>query len=250
MFAKQLLASVKRAMKLSNTKKENAATAYDIWAHTYDNEITNGNLTVFYNDILIAEMLQNTALTDKIVLDIGAGTGRHYPALKALQPKKFIACDVSEGMLQKFNAKFPEAETHLITENTLNFANDESVDVLFSSLTIGHVQYIDAFLQEWNRVLACDGTVLLTLFHPTLSHLKEARSFKDSDKNLHIIEHYEHSVANLKKMFATLSWEIISFSEKEIDALCLPLLEEMNLQQQYDAIVGKKIVCGFLLRKK
>mgnify|MGYP003663992801 CR=1 FL=1 len=250
MLAKQLLATVKRAIKLSNTKRENAATAYDTWAHTYDDEKNNGNLTVFYNDILIAEMLQNTALKDKIVLDIGAGTGRHYPALKVLQPKKYIACDVSDGMLQKFNAKFPEAETHLITENTLNFANDKSVDVLFSSLTIGHVQHIDAFLQEWNRVLAFNGTVLLTLFHPSLSHLKEARSFKDAHENLHIIEHYEHNVVYLKKRFATLSWEVISFSEKEIDSLCFPLLTKMNLQQQYDAIVGKKIVCGFLLRKK
>ena len=243
---KNIVSLLKQRLK----KKTNAAFAYNIWAKTYDEENKKGNVTIFYNDLLIEKMLTETTLQGQVVCDFGTGTGRHYSSLMKLNPKRLFGCDVSSGMLEKLKAKYPDAETHLISDHELNFVKDSEVDIIFSSLTIGHINHLEKYLTEWNRILKPSGEILLTFFHEEFANLKTARSFKTAEGKLFIIESYKHEIAKMKKMFSSLNWDTLFFKEESIDERVEPLLKKINALHVYQNIKTKKIVGGFILKKK
>ncbi len=229
--------------------KIDAVKGYNKWAATYDNEIEMGNVTVFYNDILVKSLLSKINFAFEFICDFGAGTGRHYKRIMNLKPKRWVGCDTSPAMLKKLKLNNPEAETHILTDHVLSFAKDSEIDFIFSSLTIGHIKKIDIVFTEWNRVLKKGGNILLTLFHPNLGHLKTARSFKNSTGKTYAIEHYKHSIPELHSFFKKNNWEVITFEESIIGDEIKSFLEKNNLSKAYTEIKGNEIVCGFILKK-
>ncbi len=227
----------------------NVVDGYDKWADIYDKEIEIGNVTVFYNDILVDSLLKQVKLPIQYACDFGAGTGRHYQKIIDLQPKRWVGCDVSPGMLKKLHLNIPEAETHVLADHNLYFAKDAEIDFIFSSLTLGHIKNVEQVFIEWNRVLRNKGKILLTLFHPNLAHLKTARSFKNTKGEIYNIEHYQHLVPNLEVFFKDLNWKVLAFEEQVIDERVKPVLAKNNLTEAYANIQGKAIVCGFFLEK-
>ncbi|WP_298419158.1 class I SAM-dependent methyltransferase [uncultured Kordia sp.] len=230
------------------SKKMNVVAAYDLWANTYDSEQEKGNLVITYNTFLVEQIFTKLSLKNKIICDIGSGTGHFHDNVLKFQPEKHIACDTSEGMLHMFTKKFPEVETHVLTDNILHFAQDNSIDIIFSSLVIGYIKNLSNVLNEWKRALKANGFMIITLLHPELN-VKNSRNFKDTQNTVHIIKSCQLNLKQLNQLFANKSLEVISFSEKTIDNRGKSMFLQMHKGDLYKTMKDKKIVCGFLLKK-
>ena len=112
------------------------AEAYDIWAQQYDNQPDNLMLALdrdLFRDLLAAVDLQRST-----IVDVGCGTGRHWPALFEQSPARLIGYDVSTGMLNRLRNKYPQAETRLLSSTTLTGLADGSCDLVLSTLTVAY----------------------------------------------------------------------------------------------------------------
>ena len=108
-------------------------------------------------------------------LDIGCGTGYSLPALRPLADK-LIALDLAEGML-RYTRAHPERSADLwICGDAEDLPlNDESLDGVFSSLSIQWCENIAAVFSEIYRVLKPGGRALVSTLGPaTLRELRIA----------------------------------------------------------------------------
>ena len=122
-------------------------------------------------------------MQNKIIVDIGCGTGRHWKKIFEQQPKKLIGFDVSEGMLKILQQKFPGAETHHLVNDELRELKNESCDIIFSTLTIAHIKHAKKALQEWNRILKPGGEIIITDYHPVALAKGGKRTFSYTEQN-------------------------------------------------------------------
>jgi malonyl-CoA O-methyltransferase len=125
----------------------------------------------------LLERLQLMAITPRVALDAGAGTGHASRALKARYPKALvIALDFSPQMLRiagrrqswlrRFSRVCGDAESLPLA--------DGSIDLLVSNLMLQWCDP-DAALAEFRRVLAPQGLLCFTTFGPdTLRELRSA----------------------------------------------------------------------------
>src|SRR5581483_3352645 len=81
--------------------------AYHLWASTYDHQ--PDNLVLKMENEVFTTLLSKITLENKIVLDIGCGTGRHWNVLLEMHPSQLTGIDVSEEMLTQLKNKFPDA---------------------------------------------------------------------------------------------------------------------------------------------
>ena len=121
----------------SVSKPQEADAAYDLWAADYDSQ--PGNMMLAWDEEIFSDLLNDMDLKNKIIVDIGCGTGRHWKKIFDRQPKKLIGFDVSEGMLKMLQQKFMQAETHHLINNELKELENESVDIIIPTLTIAHI---------------------------------------------------------------------------------------------------------------
>src|SRR5215471_3530879 len=98
-------------------KELDPVRAYDLWSLNYDSQ--PDNLMLSLDEQIVSEFLKEIEIKEKVIVDVGCGTGRHWPKLFQRQPKQLIGFDTWKGMLQKLTEKFPAAETHLIVDNKL-----------------------------------------------------------------------------------------------------------------------------------
>ena len=120
------------------SKPQNADAAYDLWAADYDSQ--PDNMMLAWDEEIFSDLINHIDLKNKIIADIGCGTGRHWKKIFAREPKKLIGFDVSEGMLKMLQQKFPQAETHHLINDELKELENESCDIIFSTLTIAHIE--------------------------------------------------------------------------------------------------------------
>lgn len=99
----------------------------------------------------------------KKVLDAGAGTGRL--SLKLADTGADVsALDISPAMLEILKSKNGNIETVEGDMENMPFEN-ETFDMVFSSLAMVHLKKIDRFMDECYRVLKDDGKFILVNVH-------------------------------------------------------------------------------------
>jgi malonyl-CoA O-methyltransferase len=128
-----------------------------------------------------AELLERLAefnFQPRVVLDLGAGTGRVTRELKRRYPRALvIALDLAAGMLRE-----ARRNQHLwrrfarVCGDALRLPlADGSVDVVFSSLMLQWCEPLDAAFAEVRRVLKPEGFFAFSTFGPdTLNELRSA----------------------------------------------------------------------------
>ena len=133
--------------------------------------------------------LDLTNLNPAVVLDVGCGTGWGTQGLlKKYKKAKVLSLDLSPEMLRQTKAKGgwlrkPELICADAEEIPLQ---DESVDLVFSSLMLQWCDYKKVFA-EFKRVLKPDGLLMFATFGPdTLIELK--RSWAKVDDYTHVNE--------------------------------------------------------------
>jgi SAM-dependent methyltransferase len=103
------------------------------------------------------------------VLEVGCGAG---PLTAWLLDHGAVvtAIDVSPAMLQRARVRVGSRATlHLANlEAPLDFAADETFDLVVASLVLHYVRDWTAVLREFRRVLKPSGAVVFSTHHPTL----------------------------------------------------------------------------------
>ncbi|MBU1017692.1 class I SAM-dependent methyltransferase [Patescibacteria group bacterium] len=140
----------------------------------------------------------------KKTLDAGAGTGRLSVRLTEAGAE-VTALDLSPEMLTILKSKNRKIETVEGDLEDMPF-EDESFDMVFSSLAMVHLKKIEPFLDECYRVLKDDGKLVLVNIH-----YRKPLILKD-EKGKYIIKCYNHFPRHVREAAEALAFGI----EKEI----------------------------------
>jgi ubiquinone/menaquinone biosynthesis C-methylase UbiE len=136
----------------------------------------------------------------KKVLDAGAGTGRIAIKLQN-GGANVTALDISPEMLAKLKKKNHHIKTVEGDMEQMPF-EDESFDMVFSSLAIVHLKKVDTFLDECYRVLKNGGLLILVNIH-----YRKPLTLKD-DKGKYTIECYNHFPPHVRKAAEELAFGV------------------------------------------
>ena len=238
---------VKNYLKNKFFKREtDPELAYNIWASSYDAQ--PDNLMLALDGEVFKELLGKIELADKVLVDIGCGTGRHWQELYAGGLKKITGFDVSEKMLEQVAKKFPQAESYRLVTNKLYNLKDNSCDIVISTLAIAHIKNVAEALAEWSRILKPGGHIIITDNHPTALAKGADRTFKHNDKKIAIIN-YVHPVENIIKIASALNLTIAKRIEKNIDDSVRLYYEKQQAIAVFEKWKNTPIIYGILLKK-
>ncbi len=159
---------------------------YDCWAESYP--------PVPHNPLMRAEQqLMRTlcpAMGGRRVLDLACGSGRYARLAAAAGAASVLALDRSPQMLRQVTGATVVQASML----RLPFANG-AFDVVVCGLAVGHAPDLAAWMSEAARVLAPQGALVYSDFHPRAAAAGHARRFRDSRGEEHSVPHHQHTVA-------------------------------------------------------
>lgn len=228
-------------------KEKEPPEAYDLWAPSYD--FQPQNLMLRLDDELFHELLGGVSLRDKTVVDIGCGTGRHWEKLLQQHPSQLAGFDVSDGMLTELKKKFPGAEVQLATDNFLSGISDATVDVVVSTLTIAHIQYMETALAAWARIVKPGGSIILTDFHPRLLADGGRRDFY-SDEGHVVIRNFVHGIDRVIHVAKSNGLNVSDYKERVADESVRHFYEQQQAMAVYEKYKGLPLIYGIHFQKQ
>jgi ubiquinone/menaquinone biosynthesis C-methylase UbiE len=134
----------------------------------YFNEIAkswNVIRSEYFEERLKYKVLSKVSIKDKVVADLGCGTGFLSLAL-ALDASIVFSIDQSVNMLME-SRKLMETKkfnnVYSIKSDLENLALfDESVDVVFINMALHHVKDAKKAIEEMHRIIKKDGTLIIS----------------------------------------------------------------------------------------
>jgi ubiquinone/menaquinone biosynthesis C-methylase UbiE len=245
-----LIATLKKYIKqhvfTPKIKEHEVVEAYDIWAENYDAQ--PGNLMMDLDEILFAKILAKIDIKNKLVADIGCGTGRHWGRIFENSPTGLTGFDVSPGMLGKLKEKFPAARTYTITDNHFSAIEDRTYDVIVSTLTVAHIQNLEEALNAWGRILKEKGEIIITDFHPDALAFGGKRTFKHQNTQM-AVRNFVHPTSRIKDIFSKNGFNLVNEDEKKIDESVKHYYEEKNATPVYEKFKGFPIIYAMHFRR-
>ncbi len=220
--------------------------AYDIWAEDYDSQ--PGNLMLDFDELVFSELLDGIDIKNKQIADIGCGTGRHWPKILKEDTVSLTGFDVSPGMLHKLKEKFPAAETSTITDNYFSAIEDETYDLIISTLTVAHIENIEEALLAWQRILKNKGDIIITDFHPDALAFGGKRTFKHKNGRI-AVKNFVHSTDTIKEILFKADFKLINAVEKRVDETVKHYYQQQNALHVYDKFKGFPIIYGMHFRR-
>jgi len=221
--------------------------AYDTWSSSYDDQ--PNNLMLHLDEIIFNSLLQHVELENKLVADIGCGTGRHWNKIYQRSPALLTGFDVSAGMLKQLHLKYPSAITRQVTDDILSGIPDESFDCIISTLTIAHIKDLEIALDSWCRVLKHGAHLVITDFHPATLARGGKRSFTHGNRSLSVIN-YVHPLNELILKLNSRGFDLIRLEERKVDASVRPFYEKQHAMAVFEKYEGMPIIFGLHLKKK
>lgn len=237
--AKRLLAPVRRLRQMA------PAAAFDLWSATYDGQVTNPLLLL--DDELTGRLLAGASLAGKVVVDVGCGSGRHWPTLLAQGPAGLVGYDASNGMLGCLRAKYPGANLHRVTDHRLRGTADASCDLVISTLTFGYIADAEGALREWARVLRPGGEVVLTDLHPDVA-TPQSRSFRSNDRTV-FIRHHARSLRLITEAAARVGLVVTRTEDGRVGEAVKSAYEAADALELYRWQEGTALMFGMRLAK-
>lgn len=220
--------------------------AYDLWAATYDTQ--PHNLLLAMEQKLFARMLQRVSLHNCNVIDVGCGTGRHWPSLFQQKPARLKGYDVSEQMLSILAQKFPGADVCRSADH-LMVDRDQSYECLVSTLTLAHIADAELAVAEWCRVLKPGGDMLITDYHPEALQKGGHRTFAAKGRT-YAIRSFVYPVEAVLHWFEAHGVQLVDFAEEKIGPGNWRWFEEQDALGVYHKFEGTPVVYAMQLKKK
>lgn len=245
--AKRLLHRLKRLFPFGRGAHRLAPeAAYRLWSETYDAQ--PGNVVLALERRIFTSLLSGFVLTDKVVVDIGCGTGRHWSELLDCRPRALHGVDTSAEMLARLRARHPDAALHLRTARRIDEFGDGTVDLVVSTLMLGHTREAEDELREWTRLLRGTGEILFTDFHPSAIQAGAKRTFAHRGVTFEVESHL-HTVEGLRSLFGALKLQIVRFEEEGIPREGAPGESMRKYRYRAREDLAVPLVLGFQLRR-
>ena len=109
------------------------------------------------------KIMQDIDLTDKKILEIGAGDIRHLKYLRG-KPKEYLLADISTSMMDLAKQKLKERDIFyrsiLINRNQTLPLEDQSIDAIVSFYSLEHLYPLSDYLKDILRVLKPGGFLI------------------------------------------------------------------------------------------
>jgi len=226
--------------------EKEAPEAYDIWAGGYDCQ--PGNLMLYLDEEIFSGLLAITEVKGKTIIDVGCGTGRHWPQLLDQGPAELVGYDVSGGMLSQLKKKFPFADTRLATDNRLQDIKDATIDLVISTLTLAHIRNMEEAFEAWSRILRPGGELILTDYHPSLLGAGGKRDFTSGGRKV-VIRNHVHPVHKVRQAAGKYHLHILSFKEKFVDESVRAFYVNQQALALYDRFRGLPLIYGMHMRR-
>lgn len=200
--------------------------AYARWAATYPPRAHNA-LMQAEEGAMLALM---PALADKVVVDLGSGTGRYALFAWEAGARRVLAFDNSAAML----AVNPLPRRCLAALDAVPLPAN-SADVVICGLALGHLPALDTSIGEISRVLRRGAYAVLSDFHPFL-FLNGARRTFNTSSGVYAVEHYTHLYAEYQAAFAAANLVVEAVREPtlvETDGLPVALVFRVRKRRAY-----------------
>jgi malonyl-CoA O-methyltransferase len=162
----------------------------------------------------------------RVVLDLGAGTGRLSAQLKRRYPRaQVLALDISLGMLRQagHHQRLWRRFARVCADAQRLPLKSASVDLVFSSLMLQWCEPLDAALAEVRRVLRGEGFFAFSTFGPaTLQELRRAWAAADDYNHVnHFIAVHDVGDALVRAGFSEPVLDVDRIGRGYPDALAL-----------------------------
>ncbi|MGG7059028.1 class I SAM-dependent methyltransferase [Clostridium tertium] len=116
----------------------------------------------YFEERLKYKLLSIANIKDKVVADLGCGTGFVSLALSD-EASIVFSVDNSSNMLKQLKANASDKNLYLIKSSLDNLSLfDESVDIVFINMALHHIKDAKKAISEMNRVLKKDGVVVIS----------------------------------------------------------------------------------------
>jgi len=163
-----------------------AREGYALWADTYSPRPHNALMEA---EQAIVQPLIVAALPT-CALDVGTGTGRYLALLKSAGARSVVGLDMSQAMLRRTARDVPRVCGDACR---LPF-RDASFDLVCSSLMVGDLLSLGAWVREATRVLAPGGHLIYSDFHPSWAARRWRRTFRDADGRRRELTYFPHQI--------------------------------------------------------
>jgi len=193
-------------------------------------------------------LLRNIDLQGKAVADIGCGTGRHWNKLFEKKPLNLTGFDVSEGMLNKLRAKFPQANVYHIADDLFHDTPNAPYDIITSTLTVAHIENIDKALNTWCGLLKPNAEVIITDFHPKILAFGGKRTFTHGNRKM-TVRNYVYHTGTIKNIMRENGFAVAAEEEFSIDETMKHYYEKQNALPVYDQFKGFPVIYGIHFKR-
>lgn len=182
--------------------------AYNSWAEQYD---TNENKTRDLDAIATIKTLSNYSFNN--VLELGCGTGKNTNWLLN-NAEQIIGLDFSQEMLNKAKEKINDrrVEFKIADLNKEWDVNNQTVDLVTSSLTLEHIANLDHIFDQASSKLIESGLFFICELHPFKQYIGSKAKYK-TDDGIEELTVFTHHISDYIISAERNNFELIELKE-------------------------------------
>jgi len=182
---------------------------YDKWSKTYD---TDKNPLIVLEERNLSDSIGN--VKNKIVLDVGCGTGRITTKLLRKGAKVF-GIDVSPEMLSKAKEKTKKygskCEFRIASAYKIPYERNK-FDLVVCNLVLSHLKNLNKAMTEISRVLKVKGFLVISDISPEAIRYGARTNFLQNDREYKIANYY-HSLEEIFSTFKKSNLAVLELKE-------------------------------------
>lgn len=213
-----------------------ARDGYRLWAPRYNAETAVSHL----EEILVTGF--NVPTDDRVLLDVGCGTGRRLSHANA---SVAVGIDLSPEMLARAIGTRTVAAADVLALPL----RDGWFDVIWCRLVLGHMRDVAAAYAELSRVCRPGGAVIVTDFHATAIKAGHRRTFRDPSGAIVEVEHHVYVPATHVAAAQAVGLELLAQREGAIGPDVREFFAKVNRLDAYQAQIGLPVVLALSFQK-
>jgi malonyl-CoA O-methyltransferase len=208
------------------------AEAYALWAPHYAAETVISAL-----DYVAVESL-GVDVRGRRLLDVGCGIARRMTQARESGVRLAVGLDLTPRML----AEARKGELLAAADVRALPVGDETFDVVWCRLVLGHLPDLDAAYAELARVCARGGRVVVTDFHPDAVEAGHRRTFRDEGGVVKEIEHHVHTPRSHRRAAAQAGLTLVHRFDRAVGETVRGFYERAGRLDAYEQQRGLALV--------